>query len=153
MLNKTTHTHPLTERHFRQIIRRPRTFRNRMFRVWSLTWRPGDNTGSFLNKRFRPLGSSVMMVQVSYPREDGRERIGLFGIGARVDPADATVSYDDLRLKHDFHRVPFAGARGPILDPSDDGCGRGNGSWLRLALEVDRIRSRAATGSFRLPTM
>src|SRR5262249_53748648 len=109
--------------------------------------------GTFLNKSYRPIGSALMMVQASYMRDDGREGIGLLGTAARVDPVDATVGYDDLRLKHDFHRLPFVGARGPILDPSDDGSGRGNGSWLQLALDVDRLRSRAATGSFRLPSV
>jgi hypothetical protein len=91
-----------------------------------------------------------MMVQASYPLDGGREGIGLLGISARIDPANATVHYDDVRLCHDFHRVPFVGARGPILDPSADGEGRGNASWLRLALEVDKIRSRMAARSFRL---
>jgi hypothetical protein len=124
-----------------------------MYRVWAVTWRPGNRSASFLNNLFRPLGSPVMMVQASHPQDDGREAIGLLGISARIDPKDATAHYDDVRLRHDFHRVPFVGARGPILDPSDDGVGRGNGSWLKLALEVDRIRSRAAVRNFLLPSI
>ena len=153
MSRSAHYDHPLTQRHLRQIVHRPRTWRNRMHRVWSVTWRPGNHSGSFLGNLFRPLGSPVMMVQASYPGDDGREGIGLLGVSARVDPNDASVYYDDVRLKHDFHRVPFVGARGPILDPSDDGVGRGNGSWLKLALDVDRIRSRAANSCFRLPSI
>jgi hypothetical protein len=153
MSTKKNCSHPLTDRHLRQVVRRSRTIRGRMPRIWAITWRPGDRTGSFLGKTVRPLGSPVMMVQASYPREDGREGIGLFGIAARVDPVDASVCYDDLRLNHHFHRVPFVGARGSILDPTNDGHGRGNGSWLQLALDVDRIRLRAAGGSFLLPTV
>jgi hypothetical protein len=95
-----------------------------------------------------------MMCQVSYPREDGREGIGLFGIGAQIDPQTATVIYDEVRLRHDFSRVPFVGARGAVLDPSDDQAGgRGNGSWVQLALEVDRVRQRMATSNFHLPSV
>jgi hypothetical protein len=125
----------------------------KMQHVWAITWRPGDHTGSFLGKVYRPLGCAVMMVQVSYPREDGRDGIGLFGLAAQADPQSAVISYDDLRLRHDFHRGPFEGARGPVLDPSEDRLGgRGNGSWVQLALEVDQIRARAGTRNFRLPT-
>jgi hypothetical protein len=92
-----------------------------------------------------------MMCQASYPRSDGREAIGLFGIAARVEPATAAVAYDELRLYHDFHRVPFPGARGKILDPGEDGVGRGNASWIRLALDVDRLRERAQESHYLLP--
>src|SRR5439155_1525533 len=72
----------------------------------------------------------------------------------QCDPSNATVSYDDPRLRHDFHRVPFEGARGPVLDPAEERRGsRGNGSWVRLALQVDAIRADAATRSFKLATV
>ncbi len=142
--------HPLSKRHFAQIVHRSPSIRRLMFPIWAITWRPGDRNGNFLGRAYRALGSSTMMMQLSYPRPDGREAIGLFGIAARIEPATAAVAYDELRLSHDFHRVPFLGARGKILDPRDDG-GHGNGSWVRLALDVDRLRERAQTNHYRLP--
>src|SRR6478736_3121981 len=117
MISKKSDSHPLAARHFRQVVRRPRAWRQKMFRVWAMTWRPGDHSGNFLGKLFRPIGSPLMMVQVSYARNEGGEGIGVFGVRGRVDPLNASVYYDEHRLKHDFHRVPFVGARGPILDP------------------------------------
>jgi hypothetical protein len=123
-----------------------------MYPIWGITWRPCDWNWSFLGRTYRTLGSATMMCQVSYPKSDGREGIGLFGIAARIDPATATVSYDEARLCHDFQCVPFPGARGKILDPGDDvEGGRGNASWVRLALDVDRLRERAHTNHYRLP--
>lgn len=142
--------HPLSKRHFAQIVHRSPSIRRLMLPIWAITWRPGDRNGNFLGRAYRALGSATMMVQLSYPRNDGREAIGLFGIAARVEPGTATVAYDEVRLYHDFHHVPFVGARGKILDPSDDG-GHGNGSWVRLALDVDRLRSRAQDNHYRLP--
>ncbi len=153
-MSKRNWDHPLSDRHFKQIVCRNSHHREKMYPVWAITWRPGGNTGSFLGNLFRPLGSATMMVQVSYPRKTNREGIALFGIGARIDPQQAIVFYDDLRLRHDFHRVPFVGALGAILDPSDEKRGTcGNGSWVQLALEVDRLRNRAATKHFRLPVV
>jgi hypothetical protein len=142
--------HPLSKRHFAQIVHRSPSVRRLMFPIWAITWRPGDRNGNFLGRAYRALGSATMMAQMSYARPDGREAIGLFGIAARIEPATAAVAYDDVRLSHDFHRVPFLGARGKILDPSDDG-GHGNGSWVRLALDVDRLRNRAQNNHYRLP--
>jgi len=144
--------HPLSKRHLSQIGRRSPELRRQMYPIWGITWRPGDWNGSFLGRKYRTLGAATMMCQVSYPQSDGREAIGLFGIAARIEPTTATVSYDNVRLYHDFHRVPFPGARGKILDPSDSGRGgHGNGSWVRLALDVDRLRERAHTNHYRLP--
>jgi hypothetical protein len=140
----------LSKKHFLQIVRRA-SFRRQIFPIWAVTWRPGDRNGNFLGGLYRPLGSATMMCQVSLPRSDSREAIGLFGITARVEPATAAVAYDEVRLYHDFHRVPFPGARGKILDPSEDGMGRGNASWIRLALDVDRLRERAQGGRYLLP--
>lgn len=143
---------PLSKRHFSQIVRRSPSIRRLMFPIWAIAWRPGDRNGNFLGRTYRALGSATMMCQVSYPRDDGREAVGLFGIAARVEPGTAAVSYDEVRLYHDFHRVPFPGARGKILDPGEDrDGGHGNASWVRLALDVDRLRSRAQDNHYRLP--
>src|SRR4051812_38367860 len=91
--------HPLSQRHFRQIICRPLGLQEKMRSIWAVAWRPGDNTGSFLGKCFRPLGSAMMMVQASYPQRLGRDGIGLLGIAATVDAQNAVVSYSDLRLR------------------------------------------------------
>jgi hypothetical protein len=146
--------HPLAQRHFRQIVCRPLALQKKMRSIWAITWRPGDHSGTFLGKGFRPLGSAAMMVQASYPRDRGRDGIGLFGVAAQLDPGSASVLFDDLRLRHDLHRAPFEGARGPILDPSEDRRGsRGNGSWVQLALDVDRIRAQAVVRNLRLPVI
>jgi hypothetical protein len=153
-MSKKNCDHPLSKRHLSQIVRRCAKHRAQMFGVWGITWRPGGNAGSFTGNLSRPLGSATMMTQISFPREGNREGIGLFGIGARIEPQQAIVSYDDLRMRHDFHRVPFVGARGAILDPSEEKRGgRGNGSWVQLALEVDRLRQRAASRHYRLPVV
>ena len=115
-----------------------------MHRIWGITWRPGDRSGSFLGKLFRPLGSPLMMVQVSHSPEEGRGGISLFGVAAEIHVRIGAVSYDRFLMQHDFHRLPFVGAQGRTLDPSDDRRGeRSNGSWVRLALDVDRARHRA----------
>jgi hypothetical protein len=149
--NNREDRHPLSERHFRQIICRPGNLRKRMQNVWGLTWRPGGRSGSFNGKLFRKLGTAIAQVQVSYPLADNREGIALFGVLAGINPQTAVVSYDEAKLTHEFHRVPFVGARGSILDPSDDSKGgRGNGSWVQLGLEVDRLRQRAVERHFQL---
>jgi hypothetical protein len=144
--------HPLSKRHFSQIVHRSPSVRRLMFPIWAITWRPGDRNGNFLGRTYRALGSATMMCQVSHPRTDGREAIGLFGIAARVEPGTAAVAYDEVRLYHDFHRVPFPGARGKILDPGEDRDGGNcNASWVRLALDVDRLRGRAQDNYYLLP--
>jgi hypothetical protein len=146
--------HDLSQRHFRQIICRPMALRNNLLPIWGVTWRPGDHRNSFHCCLYRPLGTALMMTQISCSREQNRERIGLFGIAAQIVPQTATVSYEELRLFHDFSRRPFVGGRGPVLDPSEERPGgRGNGSWVRLALEVDHIRRRVAASSYRLPVV
>src|SRR5262245_44366674 len=143
--------HPLSQHHFRQIICRPLGLQRQMRSIWAITWRPGGHTSSFLGKSFRPLGNAVMMVQASYPRGNERDGIGLLGIAARMDAQNAVVFYSDRRLRHDFHRIPRVGARGPILDPSSGR--RGNESWVQLALDVDRIRARATTKRHQILTV
>ncbi len=150
-MKRFNNLHPLSKRHFLQIVRRSPSVSQQMFPIWAITWRPGDRNENFLGRMYRALGTATAMCQLSYPRTDGREAIGLFGIAARVEPAAAAVAYDQVRLCHDFHRVPFQGARGKILDPGEDGDRRGNASWVRLALDVDRLRSRALDSHYRLP--
>src|SRR5205807_2552409 len=89
MSKHMTNDHELSRRHFRQIICRPMALRNKLLSIWGITWRPGDRRNSFHGSHFRPLGSALMMVQVSYPREQNREGIGLFGIAARIEPQTA----------------------------------------------------------------
>ncbi len=48
MPNKIEERHPLAQRHFRQIVCRPKALQNKMQRVWAITWRPGDHTGNFI---------------------------------------------------------------------------------------------------------
>jgi hypothetical protein len=81
-----------------------------MYPIWGITWRPGNWNWNFLGRTYRTLGSPTMMCQVSYPKSDGHEAIGLFGIAARIDPATATDSYDDVRLCHDFPVYTVSGS-------------------------------------------
>lgn len=149
--NNRKDRHPLEDRHFHQIVCRPNHLRKRMQTVWGLTWRPGGRSGSFSGKLFRKLGTAIAQVQVSYQLPEDREGIALFGVLAAINPQTAVVSYDEAKLTHEFHRVPFVGARGSILDPSDDSKGsRGNGSWVQLGLEVDNLRRRAVERHFQL---
>lgn len=142
----------LAIRHRNQIAYRPVSMIARLRSVWGLTWRPGGRSGSFNGKLFRKLGTAIAQVQVSYLQPNGYDGVALFGVAAMVNPHTGVVSYDDLKLCHEFHRV-FVGARGAILDPSDDSKGgRGNGSWVQLGLEVDRLRERAVEKCFELDT-
>lgn len=153
MAHSQNKRHPLGDRHFRQIVCRPQNLRKRMYPVWAMTWRPGGNNSSFLGKLFRPIGSPLMMSQISYPAGD-REGIALFGVAAQINPQTAVVAYEDVRLRHHFHFVPYPGAGGAVLDPREDKVGgRGNASWVQLGLEVDRVRQRAAERNFQLPAV
>lgn len=142
---------PLAKRHFKQIFHRPDALKRDLCSVWGLTWRPGGKKSSFIGDLYRPLGAATMMAQASYRLEDGREGIALAGVTAQIDPTSLVVSYDDIRLSHDLHRVPFEGARGTILDPGPERRGtRGNASWVELALDLDLLRKRAVLQRFRL---
>lgn len=142
---------PLAKRHFKQIFHRPDALKRDLCSVWDLTWRPGGKKSSFVGDLYRPLGAATMMAQASYQLEDGREGIALSGVTAQIDPTSLVVSYDDIRLSHDLHRVPFEGARGTILDPGQERRGtRGNASWVELALDLDLLRKRAVLQRFRL---
>jgi hypothetical protein len=144
-MSRDTQSHPLSERHFRQVICRNKHLNSRMRSVWAVTWRPGDQTGHFLGKLFRPLGSAVMMVQVPYHRPGDRPGLGLFGVVAMVNPNDAHIAYEECRLRHEFHFVPRVDARGTVLNPAK------NASWVQLALEVDHVRQRSTERNFMLP--
>lgn len=148
MSKKNHDRHPLSERHFRQVVCRDVQMSRRMQSVWGLTWRPGDNTGHFLGKLFRPLGTATMMAQASY-RTDNERRPGvvLYGISAQIDPNTAHVHYNALRLQHDFHLVPRTGGRRTVLDPTR------NASWVSLALDVDQARQRATQRNYMLPAV
>lgn len=154
MIKQSIHSNELSQRHYRQIVCRPRALRQQLTSIWGMSWRAGDRQNSFLGRHIRPLGSALMMVQVSYSRANSHEGIALFGVAAKVVPQTATITYDELRLFHDFSRVPAIGARGIVLDPGEERAGsRGNASWVRLGLEVDVLRRRAISWRYRLPVI
>lgn len=144
--------HPLTTRHFRQVIRRPKQVAKSLLHVWSLSFRPGNMRNNFA-ERFRPLGSPVAIVLASEeaPGNDPAQlpyAMPLTGTRAQIDPNDGSVYWGgrggDL-FGYDFSRRPFPGARGKIPDPET------NPSLVRRALEMDRLRERVAKRSFLLP--
>jgi len=96
-----------------------------------------------------------MMVMSTHdnPRSKRGESIELRCITARV--VGNEICYDQIRMIHDFERNPRKGAFGRLLDPRDEGTvsdpkARPNGSWVRLALELDRQRAKAANSSWML---
>jgi len=149
-INSVTNTHPLSEEHFRQIIRRPHRERCNMDSVFGVTW-------NLRGRRILPLGTASMMVMSYHSSNDPqvRDAIELRCITAAVDPASGVISYNQVRMSHDFMRNPRPGARERVLDPRDEGCqtrrgDRPNGSWTRLALALDQKVCRAVSNNWRL---
>lgn len=145
--------HPLSNAHYQQVIRRPRSARNRMASVYGVTW-------NLRGRTMLKLGTASMQVLSYHPsaNPETRDTIELRCITAAAGPG-GTISYDQVRMSHDFLRSPFPGARERVLDPRDEGCpgtrpgDRPNASWVKLALEVDRKAAQAAAGNHHLPAV
>ena len=149
MSNKTKRAnHPISNRQFKQIICRTRALAEAMVGLVSVSWRPGDQSGSFLGKVFRPLGSPLLVVQHSeFVQIKGRprERVHLLGYKAEIDPFNGDVYFggeDRNVFAYDFGLRPHVGAKGRILDPKK------NPSLGYLGLEMDKIRQNYAERSF-----
>lgn len=143
--------HPVSSRHFRQVICRAQGMALVMESLLGLTWRPGDKSGSF-RQAFRPLGSPLMVVQHSRKPDgpNGRERINLLGYKAEIDPKTSTVHYggaDRNTFAYDFGLRPHPGAKGRILDPAK------NPSLGFLGLEIDKVRQKYAERAFAVPSV
>jgi hypothetical protein len=145
---KNTSKHPISAKHFKQITTRDKNLAERMTRLVGLTWRPGDNSSSFLGKVFRPVGSPLLIAQHSEmvkSRTKVRERITLSGYKTEIDPHQCTVHYggaDRNVFCYDFGLRPHVGAKGKIMDPNR------NGSLGYVGLEIDKVRQNFAGKSF-----
>ncbi len=145
--------HPLSNAHYQQVIRRPRSARNRMASIYGITW-------NLRGRTMLKLGTASMQVLSYHPSADPemRDTIELRCITAAAGPG-GTINYNQVRMSHDFLRSPFPGARERVLDPRDEGCAgtrpgdRPNASWVKLALEVDRKAAQAAAGNHHLPVV
>lgn len=150
--------HQLSKKHHQQVIKRSHSVVEAMSSLLALTWRPGDQSGSFLSKMFRPLGSPLMVVQHSGLVEDmrhnegrgkrkaiKREQIALFGYKSEIDPSTGDVYFGGPQrnvFAYDFGLTPHVGASSRILDP------KRNPSMTQLGLELDAIRQKYAERSF-----
>lgn len=145
--------HPLSRRHTNRIANRPGKLRQALQSVWGVTW-------NLRGRKMVRLGSASMMV-MSYHRElnGSNNAIELLCVTGGLDPETGTIDYSQIRMAHDFNRTPFAGARERVLDPRDEGTpntrkgDRPNGSWVRLAFEVDRANTRAVEQNWKLATI
>lgn len=150
---QTRKNHPLSRRHTNRIANRPGALRKALQHVWGVTW-------NLRGRRMVRLGSASMMV-MSYHRElcGSANAIELLCVTGGLDPATGTIDYSQIRMAHDFNRTPFAGARERVLDPRDEGTpntrrgDRPNGSWVRLAFEVDRSATRAVEQNWKLASI
>lgn len=143
--------HPLALRHHKRIGCRSRRLRDAMSNVWVVSW-------NLRGKSMVRLGTASMMAMSYHRQFDGvRNAIELLCITAATDPADSAVHYSNVRMAHDFSREPYPGAHKRTLDPQDEGTGhwndRPNGSWVRLALEADRVACRAVEQNWLLPSI
>ena len=108
--------------------------------VWALAWRPGDNTGTFCGKRFRPLSAAVAVSLRSGAGPRGREQVLLAGYQARMDPATAEVHFGGAETNaclYDLAFRPKTRAGGLVINPSK------NPSLAWLGLELDQLRVAA----------
>jgi len=150
---RTRETNVLSKRHFNRIVKRSRQRAKKLFPVWNIVW-------NLRGKTRLPLGAASMMVMSSTLDERrNNERIDLLCVVAQASPEDGVIHYSDVRMRHDFSKNPHAGARGLILDPrspSEPGVKKGdrpNSDWVRLALDADNARVRAAEQNWKLPVI
>lgn len=133
--------HPLTVMHHKQIAMRPiRRFAD-VYGVWGLTW--NIRKGSAM---LRPLGSTSAMVMSYHPNPESPHGVSieLRCVTATMDSATGVISYNDIRMSHDFRLPPMPGALRRQLDPryeADPAAmhGKPNESWVLLALELDHF--------------
>lgn len=149
---RTRDNNPTARQHFNKIVRRNKKAKTALQPVWGVTW-------NLRGRLMVPLGSASMMAMSSHdaPQTRNGETIELLCITPQVDPQKGEIHYSDVRMSHDFAKNPHEGARGRILDPRDEGtpCKEGdkpNGSWVRLAMELDRHRVRSTEQNYMLPT-
>lgn len=146
--NRSRDANPLARRHFSRVVKRPYHRARKLFPSWGLTW-------NLKGKRVLPLGTASAMSQVSFDN-DGRENIELTCVVAQLDPKTGEIAYSDVKMSHAFHRNPYAGARGRLLDPrfsNEPGIKHGdrpNGDWVSLALDMDALRVRVAEQNWKL---
>lgn len=148
--NNARKNHPLSRRHANRIAGRSKQLRQALQSVWGVTW-------NLRGRRMVRLGSASMMV-MSYHRElqGSRNAIELLCVTGGIDTETGSIDYSQIRMAHDFNRTPFSGARERVLDPRDESTpntrrgDRPNGSWVRLAFEVDRCNTRAVEQNWKL---
>lgn len=144
--NRTNH--PISDRHFRQVVCRPTKVSDAMMSLLILSWRPGDQSGSFLHQTLRPFASPLLVVvHYEYAITKGRARtkVNLLGYKTEVNHVTGEVYFggpDRNVFSYDFGLRPHIGAKGRILDP------RRNPSLGYLGLEMDRIAQNYAERSY-----
>ena len=143
-----TQNHPLTAKHLETVVKTPFRKKNATVPLWGVTFRPGDKTGSFLGKLYRPIGAAALVMQAAEPVFEGRQVVHLMGYKAQMDAKNGTVVYDETGrvFDYNFGLRPFPGARGRILDPVR------NPTLVQLGLEMYALRMRYATQSLRADT-
>ncbi len=142
--------HPLSDVHFKKIIRRNQKTWDSLVPVWGISW-------NLRGRSLFNLGTASMLAMSYHPtdRPDSKGMIEMLCVGAETNPDDGSIHYSNIRMAHDFSRNPRPGARDRVLDPREEGSAvrrgdRPNASWVRLGLEVDRMVCRAATQNWRL---
>ena len=66
--------HPLTTRHFRQVIRRPKQVAKSLLHVWSLSFRPGMRNTAERFRRWSPVANVLASRSRAMIRHSRRTR-------------------------------------------------------------------------------
>jgi len=137
---KRRRNHKDSDRHFRQIVCRPRSAQMALTETWAITRRPGDRSDSFLGENvLRPLGSTRHIV-LRYVKVGDNVVMPLTGYTSQIVPQTAQVVIGgevNNVFNYDFSLRPHPGARSRILDPAR------NPSLVQIGLDMDRLCQRA----------
>lgn len=151
-MTRARYSNPLSKKHFNRIVRRPGWLQDMLMPLWGITWNLRGRT------RCR-LGNASMMAMSYHPAVEKSYMIELLCVTAQTDPTAGIVHYSDICMAHDFSLNPYPGARNRVLDPRDEGDksvrrnDRPNGSWVRLAIDLDRLACLAIDQNWRLPAV
>lgn len=152
-MSRRDYNDPLVRRQHRQIVQRDLNRARELTSAWALTYRPGNNTNSFLGCELRPLGAAlaVAMTRAVVPSRKGeRESIQVRGYKTAIDPHTANVYYGGPQqnvVTTDVGLRFTRGGAGQVLDPFR------NPSLAQVALEMDSLIEAAIDNHYHLSTL
>lgn len=139
---------PVADRYIRSVCFTSGERHDCMNRLLGLTWRPGDNTGTFLGKRFRPVGAAMFVViryETTHEGENVFRRMPVVGFKA-VGAQDGSITFDDVCM-YNGRKHPEENARGRTI------CPKRNPSLLDTIVFVHAATGKALEREFALPVV